>query len=80
MNREELAIVLAQFDVRPNSYELFSQGNEDEVYAIANENDGWKVFYCERGTRTAERTFLSEAEACDDLPFRIATDKLTRST
>lgn len=79
MTRNDLLNLLDQFEVRPDSYDLFWRGAEDEVYSIAHEADGWHVFYYERGLRRTERTHPSEAAACDDLLQRIAIDPLTRS-
>jgi hypothetical protein len=79
VNREMLAVLLIQFEIRPYAYDLYWRGTESEVYAIAHEQDGWHVFYAERGIRTGERVHAAEADACDDLLMRIGKDPLTRS-
>lgn len=67
------------FEVRPYTYDLFWTGTQSEVYSMTRESDGWHVFYAERGIRSGERVYASEADACDDLLIRVATDPLTRS-
>lgn len=60
-------------------YDLSGRGEGDEAHVITHEEDGWHVFYSERGLRTAERVFATEDKACDEVLLRIARDPLTRA-
>ena len=38
--------------------------NVDEKYCIVECDDGWEVYYAERGQKIERETFESETEAC----------------
>jgi len=79
MNRVTLDLVLRQFEVRPDSYDLSGADIGDEAQVVTQEFDGWHVFYSERGLRTSERVFEKEDYACDEVLLRLARDPLTRA-
>ena len=79
-----LADLKAAFDregIDPRSYSFTSDGI-GEVYRIETSRDPkgarWHVYYAERGLRTGEQIFRSEAEACALLYEKITRDLTTR--
>lgn len=78
MTTRELAQVLLEFGVDPLAFD-FDDGRSDETYCLTKENDGWHVFYSERGTRTNERVFETECAASDAVLQDIASDPLSRT-
>lgn len=63
--------------VRPDSYSL--DGSEpDECLCLLPVTDGWAVFYAERGSRTGERRFETEDEACIFMVNRLLADSANR--
>ena len=79
MNRLALERVLNLFEIRTDVYDLSCRDEGDEAHVITREDDGWHVFYSERGLRTSERVFSTEDQACDEVLMRIARDPLTRA-
>lgn len=63
--------------VRPDAVCLCG-GLPDEEYIIECSSDGWRVYYIERGQRSALQAFASEAEACEKLLRRVLHDKTSR--
>ncbi|MDB4872929.1 MAG: hypothetical protein JWL97_3933 [Gemmatimonadales bacterium] len=77
MNRSSLKQLLDAEHVHPQSYDL-DGGLPNERYCLEERASGWSVYYSERGSRTGERTFPSEDEACRDLLDRLLRDTTTR--
>ncbi len=46
-------------------------GPADEAYVLEDLRTEWVVYYSERGRRTGERRFATEAEACLDVQDRL---------
>jgi len=78
VDRVQLDRALHSLHIAPTTYSLAAPSHE--AYCMSEEPDGWHVFYSERGLRTGDRVFSSEASACDALLEMITSDPLTRST
>jgi hypothetical protein len=59
---DDLDEVLRAAEVDPSAYHLY--GSSDEGLCILPEGQAWKVFMSERGSRSDDRTFNTEDEAC----------------
>jgi hypothetical protein len=77
VNCEELSAQLEAGGVRPDTYDLDGRPCE-ECLRIERVTDGWVVYYAERGFRTNERHFNTEAEACAYMADRLLHDPTTR--
>lgn len=78
MNRDELRRQLEEAKVNPNSYSL-DGGSPSESYVLSDDGYGvWAVYYSERGNRSSEKKFNSEAAACEELKRRVLSDSSTR--
>ena len=63
MNKRELAIILKQENIRPDSYNL--EGRLYDDCLILEESHGvWFIYYSERGLRSDMGEFKSESDAC----------------
>ncbi len=78
----ELRNALESEGVNPRYYSFTSDGN-GEVLRIQKFRDsvseGWRVYYAERGLRTSEKVFRTEAEACQEFYRRLASDPTVHS-
>jgi hypothetical protein len=77
VDRAELQRRADRAGIRRTSYSLVG-GLPPEQYVLALVQDGWSVYYSERGLRSAEMTFAREEEACDELFRRLVRDPTTR--
>jgi hypothetical protein len=77
MNRQELHARLEAQGIRPDTYDLEGTPCE-ECLRLERAVDGWDVYYAERGLRTNERHFNTEAEACSYLAEHLMRDSTTR--
>lgn len=77
MNRADVRRRAEAEGIRESAYSL-EGGLPPERYVLALEEGGWSVYYSERGTRTGERRFETEDEACSDLLLRLVADPTTR--
>jgi hypothetical protein len=68
---------LDQENVAADAYDLDGDG-ADEPYVLERSGGGFAVFYSERGLRTGERRFGTEAEACRHLLDLLLRDRTTR--
>ena len=69
MNIIELNKNLLEMDIPRDSYSLGSDSNES--LCLVCEGELWSVYYSEKGTRTGEKKFYSENEACNFFLKRI---------
>jgi hypothetical protein len=69
----KLVRALQSAGVRPTAYSV--SGTEDMALCLEKVDDGWEVFYFERGGKTFSRTFASEADACDYMYSELVNDK-----
>lgn len=65
MTIDELKTALRKAKVPAEYYNLDGQGRDDERLCLIRENSKWVVYYSERGVRTTEEVFNTEAEACN---------------
>ena len=65
MNLGELRQRLDEKGIRRGAYSLCGENIRDEKYCIDDAEDGWHVYYSERGKRNYERVFNNEQDACD---------------
>jgi len=78
MNRRDLGEILHLLKIRAPTYHLDGDSSEYEAHCMAEESDGWHVYFFERGVRSSEDVYSSEADACVALLKRIAADPWTR--
>lgn len=79
MNKMELVTALDKAGVSPDSYWL-EGGLPSESYCLEQREDGWAVYYSERGRRRQELLFKNEDEACRELYSRLLKDPTTHIT
>lgn len=77
MNKEELLRALQSENINPYVYCL-DGGLPAEKLCLENNYGTWSVYYSERGNRSDERFFISEAEACAYFLQTILKDPTTR--
>ena len=63
----ELKKILVDYGVPKDLYNFDGTGRTDERFCIERVQEGWNVFYIERGCRTTNLIFDSEEEACQFL-------------
>lgn len=63
---KNLLAKLTNEKVSPDSY-ILNGGLPNEAYCLNEANGQWEVYYGERGSKTALKTFATEDEACDYL-------------
>ena len=73
MNRVGLKRLLDQEGINPNRYALHG-GLPAERYCLEGRDGSWSVYYSERGRKVEERSFNTEAEACEELLRRLRKD------
>jgi hypothetical protein len=78
VNRDSLQELLAAEGVDPAAYSLDGDA-KDETLCLEVSADGWTVHYSERGLRTGEQRFDTEADACDALARVLLADPSNRS-
>jgi len=77
MNREDVRREARANGIRDDAYS-FEGGLPSERYVLEPTDDGWRVFYSERGLRTNERTYRTEDSACQYLLELLLEDPTTR--
>ena len=64
MDRKQLELTLAAEGFSPDSYVMHGSDRNDTLN-IEQQGSKFVVYYTERGSRSDEHEFLSEADACD---------------
>jgi hypothetical protein len=77
MKKDELARLLEAEGVREDTYWL-EGGLPNENHTLERRDDGWAVYYSQRGERALEVVYATEDEACEELYRRIMSDPTTR--
>ena len=77
MNRRELAQMLQDEGISAGAYAFFGE-SLDNVYCIEEAEDGWVVYFRERGLKAWNHLFSSEDEACEFLLPIILRDSGAR--
>lgn len=62
MKRDELIRTLKELDIPENAFHFDGPG-AGECYCIEANQNGWVIYYSERGQRTIISTYASENEA-----------------
>ncbi len=65
MTVEELKKQLDAIGVPDDLYSLLIGGFPNEAYCLIKNEDGWEVYYSERGEKSDIQQFASESEACE---------------
>jgi hypothetical protein len=73
-----LIALLDAHNVDPISYDLKGSNAGEQYVVDHNTPRGWSVHFAERGDRTNERWFNSEAEAFAEVARRVLADPTTR--
>ncbi|KLU65353.1 hypothetical protein DEAC_c29050 [Desulfosporosinus acididurans] len=71
MNRKELRNLLKIKGVPEYYYNLDEVGETDQKVCLGIDNQGWIVYYSERGNKFDLLTFSTEDEACKDILKRL---------
>lgn len=77
MTVQELRDALDRAGIRERAYDFEGSGR-DEAYCLDTVQDGWLVYYRERGIRRDERLFSSEDGACRFFLELVMRDPTTR--
>ncbi|MEU5155315.1 hypothetical protein [Glycomyces sp. NPDC021274] len=77
MKKNDLARLLEAEGVRENTYWL-EGGLPNESHTLEQRENGWAVYYSQRGERAYEEVFATEDEACAELYSRVMDDPTTR--
>lgn len=65
MTVQELKKRLKALKVQEDLYSLLIGGFPNEAYCLIKNEDGWEVYYSERGEKSDIQQFASESEACE---------------
>lgn len=71
MTVEELKKRLDAIGVPEDLYSLLIGGFPNEAWCLIKNEDGWEVYYSERGNKRGARQFKSESDACDYLDKKV---------
>ena len=71
MTVEELKKKLDELNIQQDLYSLMIGGFPNEAYCLIKNEDGWEVYYSERGNKRGTRQFASESDACEYLEERL---------
>lgn len=78
MTGDEFTRVARAEGIRPDAYDLDGSSDRNECYVVTKADDGWVVFYGERGLETGLRRFVTQGEALDHLLATLRADPTTR--
>ena len=67
MTVEELKKKLDKLNIQQDLYSLMIGGFPNEAYCLIKNENGWEVYYSERGQKSDIQQFASESEACEYL-------------
>ena len=67
MTVEELKKQLDAIGVPDDLYSLLIGGFPNEAWCLIKNEDGWEVYYSERGQKSDVQQFENESEACEYL-------------
>lgn len=67
MTIHELENKLAEKGVPENMYSLLISELPNEAYCLIKKDDGWEVYYSERGKKRSMKQFAGESEACEHM-------------
>ncbi|THV42996.1 hypothetical protein [Glycomyces buryatensis] len=73
MNKQELKAALESAGVDEDAYWL-EGGRPNEAYTLERRDNGWAVYYSEKGNRNDEVVFDTEDEACCELLNWVLND------
>lgn len=76
MDVNDLRAELQRLEVPEFAYSI--DKISDESCSLIQEDDGWHVFYSERGDRNTEEVFGNESAACEELKRRVVGDGTVR--
>ncbi len=71
MTVEELKKRLDAIGVPDDLYSILIGGFPNEAWCLIKNEDGWEVYYSERGNKRGARQFESEADACEYMEERV---------
>lgn len=77
MDRVELVVLLTSEGVKQSSY-TFDADSAAEQYVLERDDDGWVIYYAERGDKVGRMVFSSESEACSQFAGWLLEDPTTR--
>ncbi len=65
MTIPELRNKLKKEDIPENMYSLLIGGFPNEAFCLIKTENGWEVYYSERGKKRGIKQYASESEACE---------------
>ncbi len=65
MTTQELKNKLKEEGVPENMYSWLIGGFPNEAYCLIKKENGWEVYYSERGKKRGTKQFDRESEACE---------------
>ncbi len=71
MTVEELKRRLNEMNIPEDMYSLMIDGYPNESFCLIKTDNGWEVYYSERGQKSSAREFSSESEACEYLEHKL---------
>ncbi|MDO6687892.1 MULTISPECIES: hypothetical protein [unclassified Agarivorans] len=78
MNKDELRDTLSKENFKPSTYSL-DEELADEALCLRLEENGWCVFYSERGQQVDKENFKDESSACLFFIEEMRADPTTKS-
>ena len=71
MTIKELQSRLIEMNIPEDMYSIMVGGYPNEAFCLVKTDNGWEVYYSERGHKSSAREFASESEACDYLERKL---------
>ena len=71
MNIKKLEYELNKHGIPKTLYNLSEMGRKDERFCVEFNGSVWEVYYSERGIKTTQKEFSTEAEACEYIYKRL---------
>jgi hypothetical protein len=78
MNVPELEHQLIAARVRRDCYSIDGTVKDEALILEPSTGNGWRIYYSERGLRSGEKVFATEAEACNCFLDMALRDPLMR--
>ena len=75
MDRYELKAALLKRGIRNGSFSIGGLNPHDESLVLERTEEGWQVYYFERGLKNGVARFENEAEACEHFFAELSADE-----
>jgi hypothetical protein len=78
MDKNCLRMTLIEEKFNPKSYSLENE-EKDEALCLRLEDEGWCIYYSERGLQTGKQCFSDEKSACEYFLNEMRSDPTTKA-